>query len=127
MSGAMTHHHPHHRYHVNWYFLVVLMVAVAVIGGLLVGPYITTREAAIIPVTGNQNAYTEYLRGEKVAYSMPASVTDAMTAYHLNERAFYTKTINSSEALSLHHSGEKYVMTASDYALLAYHLGEKDY
>jgi len=126
MTGAMTHHHPHH-YHVNWYFLVVLLVAVAVLGGLLIGPYITTRESAVIPVTGNQNAYTEYLRGEKVAYSMPASVTEAMTAYHLNESAYYTTTINSSEALSLNHSGEKYVMTASDYALLAYHLGEKDY
>jgi len=127
MSGAMTHHHPHQHYHVNWYFLVVLLAAVAVLGGVLVEPYLTTREAAVIPVTGNQNAYTEYLRGEKVAYSMPGSVTDAMTAYHLDERAFYTKTISSSNALSLYHSGEKYVMTASDYALLTYRQGEKDY
>ena len=127
MSGTMTHRHPRHHYHVNWYFLVVLLAAIAVVGGIFVEPYLTTREAAVIPVTGNQNAYTEYLRGEKVAYSMPWSAADAMTAYHLNERSFYTKTINSSEALFLYHSGEKYVMTALDYTLLNYRLGEKNY
>jgi len=127
MSGAMTHHHPHHHYHVNWYFLIVLLAAVAILGGILVRPYLTTNDAIVIPVTGYQNAYTEYLRGEKIAYSMPGSVNDAMTAYHLNERAFYTKTIKSSDALSLYHFGEKYVMTALDYALLTYRLGEKNY
>ena len=127
MSGAMTHRHPRHHYHVNWYFLVVLLAAIAVLGGVLVEPYLSTREAAVIPVTGNQNAYTEYLRGEKVAYSMPGSITDAMTAYHLNERAYYTKTINSSEALFLYHSGEKYVINVVEHALLNYRLGEKNY
>ena len=127
MSGAMTHHQPHRHFHVNWYFLVVLLAAVAVIGGILVEPYITTREAAVIPVTGSQNAYVEYLRGEKVVYAMPATVSEALTTYHLGEKAFYAGMTKPSEALTTYHLGEKQVMSNIDYALLTYHLGEKDY
>ena len=123
MSGTMTHPHRHHN--VYWYFLVAMLVAVIVIVGILVFPYFSVPKTAIIPVTGNQNAYAEYLLGEKTIYAMSAN--DAMAAYHLDERSLYTRTINSSEALSNHLFGEKHVMTALDYALLTYRSGEKDY
>jgi hypothetical protein len=128
MSGAMTHPHPHRHYHVNWYFLITLLVAVAVIGGILVIPYIAVPKTAVIPVTGNQNAYAEYLLGEKeTLYAMPLNVGEALTAYHLGEKTLPARLIVPSNALVAYHFGEKHVMNALDYALLTYRMGEKDY
>ncbi len=125
MSGAMT--HPHHHHHINWYIVVILLAVIAFIGTILALPYITTPKTAVIPVTGSQNTYAEYLLGEKVIYAMPATVSEALTTYHLGEKAFYADMTRPSEALTAYHLGEKYVMSNIDYALLTYHLGEKDY
>lgn len=125
MSGAMT--HPHHHHHINWYLVVVLLVVIAILGGILVEPYITTPEPAIIPVTGDQNAYAEYLRGEKYIYAMPVMVGEALMAYHQGEKVIPVKLIQPSEALTIQHLGEKTVMDNIEFALLMYRIGEKDY
>ena len=127
MSGIMSHPHPYRHHHVNWYILAALLATIAVIGGILVVPYLTVSETAFIPVTGSQNAYTEYLQGEKYIHDMPATMGEVLTSYLFGEKVFYTKEVNSNQALTIYHVGEKHVMSALDYELLTYRMGEKDY
>jgi len=127
MSGTMTHPH-HHRHHTAyWYFLIVMLAVIAIVGSSVIIPYITVPRSAVIPVTGSQNAYAEYLLGEKTLYAMPATASEALTIYHLGEKALSPKLIQSSEALTAYHFGERYVMSTLEYALYTYRMGEKDY
>jgi hypothetical protein len=122
MSHTITHKHQH----VPVSVIITLAVVVILIGAIIVTPYITLPGSAVIPVTGNQNTYYEYIRGEKVIYAMPVLINNAITAYRLGEKTLYG-VYNSNEVLSVYRYGEKNVMSTQEYALLNYHMGEKDY
>lgn len=127
--SLMTHPHPrqHHHPHVYQYIVIALVVVIALTGTLILVPSIANPKPAGVPAVEFQRAYTEYLRGEKVIYPMPATAGDVFTAYHLGEKILYAQPLSSSEALAVQRFGEKHVMSAAEYALWLYHLGEKDY
>jgi len=123
MSHAVT--HKHHQFPLS--IIVSLVIVIVVIGALIAMPYITSPKNAFIPVTGNQNAYAEYLRGEKLVFAVLVNVNDAMTTYRSGEKITHAVTINPSEALTAYHLGEKSSVSMQDSALLNYRQGEKFY
>lgn len=125
-ENAMSHAATHKHHHVPVSIIITLVIAIVVIGALIAIPYITSPKTAIIPVTGQQNAYAEYIIGEKTIYAMPFGVNRAMTTYRSGEKTIYHVS-NLNTALSSYRLGEKYVMSASEYALLVHRMGEKDY
>lgn len=122
MSGVLT----NKNQIVRFPLLLVLAIAIATIALLTIVPFITAPEVPVIPVTGGQNAYSEYLRGEKILFGMPADAGGALSAYHVGEKTFYAGVASPSEALALFHFGETHVMSPAEYALLIYRAGEKE-
>ena len=45
--------------------LLTVVIALTVVLTFTIAPTIVAPKAAVIPVTGNQNAYVEYLQGEQ--------------------------------------------------------------
>ena len=112
----------------NMYVITALAIALVVLLTLAVVPSIAAPQPAIIPVTGSQNAYAEFIRGEKVIYANPARSSKALSAYHIGEKAIYASVVDSSSALSAYLAGEKAIYVAAvdaSGALSTYHLGEK--
>jgi hypothetical protein len=91
----------------NLYIITALAIMVLVILTFAVVPSISVPKPASIPVTGNQNAYAEFLNDEKVLYGNPARLSEALSAYHLGEKVVYADAVNSSSALSTYRLGEK--------------------
>ena len=112
----------------NLYIIIALAITLVVFLTLVVVPSIAAPKPAVIPVTGSQNAYAEFLSGEKVMYAAPAGLSQAILAYHAGERAAYASTIDSSSALSVYRLGEKVIYANSadlGDALSAWHFAEK--
>ena len=53
----------------NLYLIVALATALVAVLAFAVVPAFPAPEPAIIPATGSQNAYVEFLRGEKAIYA----------------------------------------------------------
>ncbi|HEY5730603.1 MAG TPA: hypothetical protein VIS72_11160 [Anaerolineales bacterium] len=123
----MSHAATQKQHHFPVSVIVSLVIVIVVIGVFIAMPYVTSPQAAIIPVTGNQNAYAEFLRGEKKVFAVPVNISDAMTTYRLGEKTINTIAISSSGALTAYHLGEKNNVSMREYALLIYRSGEKDY
>ena len=112
----------------NLYIITALAIMVVVLLTFAVVPSIAAPKPAIIPATGSQNAYVEFLRGEKVMYANPVGLIEALSAYHAGEKAVYANTVDSSSALSTYHLGEQAIYTNSinlGNALSAWSFGEK--
>jgi hypothetical protein len=91
----------------NLYIILALAISLVVILVLGVAPSVAAPKPVVIPLTGSQNAYIEFLRSEKTMYANPIGLRDALTAYHLGEKALYAES------------------TALDIALYAWRFGEK--
>jgi hypothetical protein len=123
-------HHPHqpHQVHHNasWYLLIVLTTFIVMILVFSVVPTITFPGTTISRGTYRESAYLEYLRGEKVMYTNPIELNNALVAYHAGEKVLYDR----SAALWTYHLGEKgavlnlQALNAED-ALYLQHMGEK--
>ena len=98
----------------NLYLIVALATALVAVLAFAVVPAISAPELAIIPETGSQNAYVEFLRGEKIMYAHPVGLNDALSAYHLGEKTDYANAVDSSTALSAWRFGEKTLYTKVD-------------
>jgi len=122
MSSVLTHKHQY----VSFPLLLAVVIAIIAIAVFVAIPYITSRQTAIVPAAGNQNAYSEYLRGEKVIFAMPARADNALFTYRIGEKTFFVGIASPSDALTSFRLGEKHVMSQLEYALLTYHLGEKE-
>ena len=107
----------------NMNFVIALAITLVAILAFAVAQSMIAPKPAAIPVTGSQNAFVEYLRGEKTIYANPVGLSEALSAYHLGEKPL----TNASEALSMYRLGEKTLYAVPDLgaALSAYHLGEK--
>ncbi len=126
---------------------VVIAVAITLIAGFtfFAFPSVVAPRPASVPAAESQNAYLEYLRGEKVMYTNPVELSNALTAYHLGEKvivgnalesamlqyrrgekATYATNSDISAALWLYHVGEKEIVNTAESALILHHLGEKD-
>jgi hypothetical protein len=105
-----------------------LAITLAAILAFAIALSVVLPRAAVIPVTGNQNEYTEFLRGEKVMYANPTGPGEAISAYHLGEKALYSEAEDSSNVLSAWHYGEKFFVRIDplEAALLEYRQGEKN-
>jgi len=66
--------------------VVVTLIVIASVVTLSLAPAPNT-ESAVIPVTGNQNAYSQYLSGEKSYYSNAVDSSDALLAWHAGEKS----------------------------------------
>ena len=128
MPNVMRHPHQHRHVHHNlsWYVLIVLMISFALILTLSLVPTITFPGTPINPAVFRENAYHEYLRGEKVMYTNPIELNNALVAYHAGEKILYDittatwsyhlgeksatldlKALNAEDALYLQRMGEK--------------------
>ena len=107
----------------NMTIIIALAITLVAIMAFAVAQSVAAPKPAVVPVTGSQNAYVDYLRGEKTIYANLTRLGEALTAYHLGEKPL----VNVSNVLSTYLAGEKTVYTVSDLgsALSAYHLGEK--
>jgi hypothetical protein len=110
----------------NLYIIMAVTITLVVLFTFAVAPSITVPRPAIIPVTGSQNAYVDFLRGEKAMYMKPVRLSDALSAYRAGEKAIHTNAVDLSDALSAYHLGEKNIATNPEAALLIYRRGEKD-
>jgi len=112
----------------NLYIITALGIMVVVLLTFAVVPSIAAPKPAIIPATGSQNAYVEFLRGEKVMYANPARLSEALSTYRTGEKADYANAVDSSSALSAYRLGEKAIyLNTTDLgnALSTWHFGEK--
>lgn len=102
---------------------IALAVALIAVFAFVVTQSAARPKSAVVPATGIQNAYIQYLRGEKAIYANPVAVNNAITAYHLGEKPL----VDISNPLSAYRAGEQTLYEVSDLgtALSAYHLGEK--
>ena len=112
---------------INLFLVAGFAITVIALLTLAVAPSIVSPKPAPISVNESQNAYLEYLRGEKVMYTNPVELNNALTAYHLGEKVIAGNALES--AMLEYRRGEKAIYaTNSDIsaALIAYHLGEKE-
>ena len=111
----------------NMYIVVALAITLVVLLTFAVAPSITAPRPAVIPVTGSQNPYVQFLSGEKVIYADPAGLSEAISAYHAGEKAAYTSAVDASGALSTYRLGEKALYNSPDAtdALSTWRIGEK--
>ena len=107
--------------------ITVAITLIAVFTFFAFVPSVVAPRPASAPAAERQNAYLEYLGGEKVMYTNPFELNNALTAYHLGEKVIFGNALES--AMLQYHLGEKAIYaTTSDLnaALTAYHLGEKE-
>jgi hypothetical protein len=112
----------------NLYIITALAIMIVVLLTFAVVPFISVNEPAAIPETSSQNAYAEFLSGEKILYGHPARLSEALEEYHLGEKAMYTNAVDASGAISSYLAGEKTIYTNSvdvSDALSAWSAGEK--
>jgi len=112
----------------NMYIVIALAITLVVLLTFAVAPSIPEPRPALIPVTGSQNGYVEFIRGEKAMYASPVRLSEALSAYHLGEKAVYANAVDSSSALSTYHLGEQAIYTNFinlGKALSTWRLGEK--
>ena len=111
----------------NLFIVAGFAITVVTILILAIVPSIVPPQPAPIPAAESQNAYLEYLRGEKVMYTNPVELNNALTAYHLAEKVMVGNALES--AMLQYRLGEKAIYSNSsdlDAALAAYHRGEKE-
>jgi hypothetical protein len=112
----------------NLYIVIALAITLVVFLAFAGLPSIAVTESISIPVTGSQNAYAEFLSGEKVMYTNPARLSEALSAYHLGEKAAYANAVEWTSAFSTYLAGEKAIYTNSvdsGNALSVWNAGEK--
>jgi len=123
-------HRPHHVHHnASWYIFVALTALLGVILILSLMPAITIPSVTPINMAAvREGAYLDYLRGEKVTYTNPIELNDALVAYHAGEKILY----DINNATLAYRLGEKSAaldlkaLNAVD-ALYVQRMGEKDY
>jgi hypothetical protein len=108
----------------NLYIISALAIMVLVLLTVGIVPSISISGPASIPVSGSQNAYAEFLSGEKVLYGNPARLSEALSAYHLGEKAVSANPVEWMRGFSTYLTGEKTIYTIED-AFSAWSSGEK--
>lgn len=130
MPNVIHHAHrpPQVHHGVSWYLLIVLGVMLILSLVLTMLPIITSPGTTFNPVLYRESVYREYLRGEKVMYTNPAVLNNALVAYHAGEKIIYDvnsvtwayhfgeksavldlKALNAEDALFLQRMGEKVI------------------
>ena len=107
--------------------IAVAITLIAVFTFFAVAPSVVAPRPASVSGAESQNAYVEYLRGEKVMYTNPVELNIALTAYYLGEKVIVGNALES--AMLQYRLGEKAIYSNSsdlDSALAAYHRGEKE-
>ena len=89
----------------NLFIVAGFAVTVVTILILAIVPSIVPPQPAPIPMTESQNAYLEYLHGEKVMYTNPVELNNALTAYHLGEKVIVGNALET--AMLQYRQGEK--------------------
>ncbi|GAB4398836.1 MAG: hypothetical protein OHK003_21930 [Anaerolineales bacterium] len=131
MPNVMHHVHrpPHVHHNASWYILVALTALLGVILILSLIPTITIPSITPINMAAvREGAYLDYLRGEKIMYTNPIELNNALVAYRAGEKILY----DIHNATLAYHLGEKSAtldlkaLNAED-ALYIQRMGEKDY
>jgi|SRR5215207_4579894 len=85
--------------------LTVAITFIAVFTFFAVTPSVVTRRPASVPAAESQNAYFAYLNGEKIMYTNPVELNNALNAYHLGEKVIVGNALES--AMLEYRRGEK--------------------
>jgi hypothetical protein len=85
--------------------VVVALIVIASVVTLSLTPA-PKSESAVIPVTGNQSAYSEYLSGEKAYIASVLNTNDTFSAWSYGEKVI-TRYDPVEVALLLYRFGEK--------------------
>ena len=112
----------------NLFIVAGFAITIIALVTLTVAPSIVTPKPALLPVTGSDNAYVAYLRGEKTIYANPVALSNALSAYHRGEKTPFEAVLDIDAALSQFLAGEKVLFENPmdlGAAITAYHLGEK--
>jgi hypothetical protein len=106
-------------------FIALAIVVVAVLAFAALSSIVVPKPG-IIPVTGNQNAYVDFLRGEKAVFSGRIELGNVLSTFHAGEKAVYINAVDVGGALSTYRLGEKalYPSPVAANALSAWHSGE---
>ena len=123
-------HHAHRPPHVHhgllWYMLIGLAVMFSLILILSLLPTILAPGTTFSPAAYRETVYIKYLQGEKVAYSNPVALSNAINFYRIGEKVIF----NTQIAMQTHNYGEKTATLNIDAlnvqdALCQYRMGEK--
>lgn len=82
----------------NLYIITALAIMVLVLLTFAVLPSISVPEPIGAPAAENQNAYVEFLSGEKVVYADAVNSDSALSTYRLGEKAIYENALDASSA-----------------------------
>jgi hypothetical protein len=106
-------------------FIALAIVVVAVLAFAALSSIVVPKPG-IIPVTGNQNAYVDFLRGEKAVFSGRIELGNVLSTFHAGEKTLYASAVDAENALWVYRIGEKSASTSIESALLQFRLGEKN-
>ncbi len=128
MPNVIHHAHrpPHVQHGMLWYFFWGMTIAFIMVLVLSLLPTITFPGTIIEESYYRDVAKQAYLQGEKVLYTNPVELNNALAAYHAGEKTVYT----ISNAIWSYRIGEKSAvldiraLNAED-VLYEYRMGEK--
>jgi|SRR5687768_11155461 len=112
----------------NLQIITALAIMIVILLTFAIAPSIVVPQPAVRPESSSQNAYAEFLSGEKVLYGNPARLSEAFTAYLAGEKSTYANAVDASNALSAYHLGEKAIAANTvewSTGLSTYLAGEK--
>src|SRR5215212_8293148 len=85
--------------------IAIAITLIAVFTFFAFDPSVVAPRPASFPAAESQNAYLEYLRGEKVMYTNPVELNNALTVYHLGEKVIAGNALEV--AMLKYRQGEK--------------------
>ena len=111
----------------NLNIALAIALTMIVVLTFVVDPTMVALKPPSIPVTGNQDAYFAHILSEKVSYTNPIELSNALTEYHLGEKVIVGNVLEAA-MLNYYHGEKAIYQTPPDLnaALIAYHLGEKE-
>jgi len=87
-------------------YKAIVVVTLTIVASIVTLSMVPMSKPDIIPVTGNQSAYSEYLSSEKNYYSNALGANEAFSAWQVGEKKF-TFYDPVEVALLEYHFGEK--------------------
>lgn len=107
--------------------LIIASITLVAILAFVIAQVVAAPEPATGSLIASENAYLEYLRGEKTIFANPHQLDEALSAYYLGEHKVYIDAAERNSALWGYHFGEKFIVPfdAREAALWEYRQGEK--
>jgi len=109
----------------NPYIITALAITFVVVLSFTIASAIVAPKPAFVPVTGSQNAYVDFLHGEKQVFANSVGLGAAFSMYLAGEKALNMKAVDANNTLWVYRLGEKSFPAGIESVLLQYRLAEK--